>query len=344
MTLSLVLLCSAALAVASSNDRFESNDSRLAATRISPPWESSSTEYDLVISSGGDEDWFRFETVAGGLIYVTIRADSWGLGCELYGPGSSMTPIAGGMTDNIGWESLYKTAPSTGTYYLRFGQGESSSNEIRYRFKLSAPSGESPSTTTTTTSPPGSTFLDVPDSHPYAVQINDLASRGIVTGYAGDIFIPNNPVARQQFAKMIVKTLGLPVTGSEVCPFTDVEKGSGADPLYPDKYVAVCAARGITQGISATKFAPFSSITREQVITMIVRAANIPDAPEGYDPPFRTGFSWGEHYANAVKASAAGLLDGIQGMGMSYKFASPASRGEVSALLYNLLNRYAMTN
>ena len=48
---------------------------------------------------------------------------------------------------------------------------------------------------------------------------------------------------------MIVKTLGLTVTGLESCPFGDVSRGlSAGDPLYPDKYVAVCAAAGITTG------------------------------------------------------------------------------------------------
>ena len=75
---------------------------------------------------------------------------------------------------------------------------------------------------------------------------------------------------------MIVKTLGLRVTGTEVCPFSDVASGlSESDPLCPDHYVAVCAANKITNGHNAaqTLFSPTLSIRRSQLISMIVRAA-----------------------------------------------------------------------
>ena len=63
------------------------------------------------------------------------------------------------------------------------------------------------------------TFTDVPDNHPYRVAITDLASRQIINGFADGSFKPDASVTRQQFAKMIVKTLGIAVTGTEVCPF-----------------------------------------------------------------------------------------------------------------------------
>ena len=56
-------------------------------------------------------------------------------------------------------------------------------------------------------------FPDVVGS-PYEAAIYDLAGRGIITGFEDGSFRPNAPVTRQQFAKMIVKTLGFPVTGS----------------------------------------------------------------------------------------------------------------------------------
>ena len=85
---------------------------------------------------------------------------------------------------------------------------------------------------------------------------------------------------------MIVKTLGYSVTGSEVCPFVDVAAQSGSDPFYPSKYVAVCALHGITTGKTATTFDPGSTITHQQLITMVARAAGLPDPPAGYTPPF----------------------------------------------------------
>lgn len=161
---------------------------------------------------------------------------------------------------------------------------------------------------------------------------------GIVSGFGNSMFGPNNLVTRQQFAKMIVKTLGLNVTGNEVCPFGDVGKNlDSSDPYYPDKYVAVCAANGITQGTSPGRFSPYANMTRAQLITMVARAANLPDPPAGYAPPFADFSS--DHYPWARKAAYAGLLQGLQGVGANYDFWGSATRGEVCVLLYNLLKR-----
>lgn len=182
-------------------------------------------------------------------------------------------------------------------------------------------------------------FTDVSDS-PYATAIYELAERGIVSGFPDGTFRPDDPVSRQQFAKMIVKTLGLPVTGTERCPFTDVLAQVGTDPLYPSKYVAVCADHSITVGYPGGLFKPYASITRQQLITMVARAAGLPEPPAGYDPGFSEGqFYPADHYLNARKAAYAGLLDELQGAGLSYDFFAAASRGECAQLLYNLLER-----
>jgi hypothetical protein len=165
-----------------------------------------------------------------------------------------------------------------------------------------------------------------------------LVLRSIVSGFEDGTFRPNAEVTRQQFAKMIVNTLALTVTGAEVCPFTDVEVQTGRDPFYPSKYVAVCANEGITVGRSSTMFAPGDKITHQQLITMIARAADLPDPPAGYTPSFtQAQFSIADHYQNARKAAHAGLLDGLQGVGPSFDFLAPSARGECAQLLYRLL-------
>ncbi len=64
----------------------------------------------------------------------------------------------------------------------------------------------------------GASFSDVRADHPYYAAITDLASRGIISGYGGDregLFGPSDLVRRQQFAKMIVGSLGLPVSEAD---------------------------------------------------------------------------------------------------------------------------------
>jgi len=159
-------------------------------------------------------------------------------------------------------------------------------------------------------------FPDVPASHPYHDAIADLASRGIISGYTTGYFGPGDPVMRQQFTKMVTRTGEYPVSLSDICPFGDVALQMGTDPLYPSRYVAVAAAHGITIGKTATTFDPYAYITRYQVITMVVRAAD--DLQPGLlavPPPLWTGTAgWGNdptHGANAARAEYNGLLAGL---------------------------------
>lgn len=184
-------------------------------------------------------------------------------------------------------------------------------------------------------------FTDVDSTNPYFEAIEGMYAAGIIDGYTvGSTreFRPDDTVKRAQFAKMIVNTLELPVSEADVCPFGDVEK-SGDGNLYPDNYIAVAAANGITNGIRPGEFGPYEPIKRAQVVTMIIRAAQnirpgtLFDAPAGY--PSR----WGEFdatHAPMVKVSAYnGLFDSMQ----SGFFSDPwpqATRGEVAQMLWNL--------
>lgn len=189
-------------------------------------------------------------------------------------------------------------------------------------------------------------FPDVPSDHPYYQAITGMADRGIIGGYGNGNFGPSDLVLRQQFAKMIVLTMGLTVTGSEACPFTDVATQLGNDPFYPSKYVAVCAANKITMGKTATTFDPNNHITRAQVLTMIVRAADqlapgtlqpIPSADWTGELP---SYNDPTHGANIKKAEYNGLLAGIIGPtgNLSYwHTVEDATRGEVAQILWNLI-------
>jgi hypothetical protein len=198
------------------------------------------------------------------------------------------------------------------------------------------PLENSPVTWSFRTSGGVASFTDVAGS-PYATAIYDLVDRGIITGFPDGTFKPNDSVSRQQFAKMVVKALAYEVTGSEICPFADVPPAAGSDPLYPRVYVAVCAAHGVTAGKTATSFAPYDAISRQQLVTMLVRAAALASPPASYSPSVTPGqFSSDEHYLNACKAEYAGLLDGIVGLGPSFYFLGASTRAECAQLLYNL--------
>ncbi len=188
-------------------------------------------------------------------------------------------------------------------------------------------------------------FPDVSDNHPYVVAIEDLAAKGVIGGYTNGNFGPGDPVMRQQFAKMIVLTGGYPVSESDTCLFTDVAK-SDATTFYPDNFVAVCAAHGITTGKTATIFDPSGKITRYQVVSMVVRTADdlqpglLPSPPVGWSA---TG-SWGNdstHGANARRAEYNGLLAGLDLASLNPM--GNMNRGEVAQVLHNLLGKLTPT-
>ncbi len=121
-------------------------------------------------------------------------------------------------------------------------------------------------------------FPDVPSSNPYHTAITNLAASGIISGYANGNFGPNNPVTRQQFAKMIVLSLGQSPLPAAQNHFWDV---ASAWP-YPSGYVAAAAADGYTEGTDTYHFAPLAYITRAQVLTMVERAGGSGSTPAGW--------------------------------------------------------------
>ena len=200
------------------------------------------------------------------------------------------------------------------------------------------------SSTTTTTLQPSVFFTDVPADHPYRAAITSLAARGVVCGTdsgGSRYFKPDDPVIRQQLAKMIVLSLGLSVGLGDECPFEDVEKSEGNE-LYPDHYVAVAARERIVKGtlLDPPRFDPYAFVTRAQLLTRVVRAGR---AVGGYmlvPPP--VDWSAGllrvvdaAHGENIRWAEYNGLLDGIPLY--QWDVWAPASRGEVAQVLWALV-------
>lgn len=232
---------------------------------------------------------------------------------------------------------LTSLEPLTSTGYLDTGL----TNGVVYSYQVTAiadaegrESAKSPAVAVVTS---GDHFLDVVVDHPYYTAILDLAGAGVVNGYEDGTFGPDESVMRQQFAKMIVLGCGYDVSESDLCSFGDVFK-SDVTSLYPDNFVAVCADCGITVGRTPTRFFPYDPITRAQVATMVVRAAQdykpsaVVEPPSGWDGELPAGDP--DHGENIALAEYNGLLDGIDLFG--FTVTKPATRGEIAQIIYNL--------
>lgn len=183
-------------------------------------------------------------------------------------------------------------------------------------------------------------FPDVSATHPYHLQIEVLAQLGVVAGFSDGRFRPEAPVTRQQFAKMVVLAMRIPVSEADVSAFSDVMR-TGPETLFPDNYVAAVAREGITTGTKKPTptapglFSPGVEVSLAQVVTMMTRASGKALTPpsEGYRS------TWGDfniaHGPTARLAQYNGLLRYFPTQAVSpWK---SATRGEVSALLYNLM-------
>lgn len=195
-------------------------------------------------------------------------------------------------------------------------------------------------------------FSDVPSGHIYHDAIYGMRQAGIIDGYqVGDIweFRPDDTLYRAQFAKMVCGVMGLEVAEEDwpdpAVPFTDLGEDVLPGPevinsLYPHEYVAVAYRNHITGGLTAANFAPYDRISRGQVATMLVRAADTLNPGLLLSPP--TGYgTLGDfdptHGPNLRKAEYNGLLAGLAGFGSSWDPWAFASRGETAQMLWNLM-------
>jgi hypothetical protein len=182
-------------------------------------------------------------------------------------------------------------------------------------------------------------FSDTPFVQPNYWAIASMLSYGIIGGYGDGTFRPDAPVFRAQFAKMAVGALGIAVEESMTSPFTDLGSDDPAD-LYPHEYVAAAYGAGLTQGLTPATFAPWTNISRAQMMTMVVRAAKAyaPDTLMAVPPGaalVMNAFTDSTHGANARIAEYNRLLTRIDLAG--WDVWAPATRGEVAQMLWNLM-------
>lgn len=232
-------------------------------------------------------------------------------------------------TDELGWYLYPAAALEPGTTYV--ATLTSAAKGTNGLVLLGAPVSWSFTTIS---------FTDVSLDNPYAVAISRLAAAKVISGFADHSFRPGEPVKRMQFAKMIARIIGLQPTVNDVCPFEDVPSNLDAnDPLYPDHYVAAAFTYGVTQGKTATTFAPYDPIKRFQLISMVVRA--LEKAAPGLlkTPPADYHSTWDpalspDHGQNARLAEYNHLLSGIPLASLNPW--DPMPRGEVAQVLNNI--------
>ncbi len=168
-----------------------------------------------------------------------------------------------------------------------------------------------------------STFTDVTNKTQYYEGIMTLTKLGIINGYTEDngatySFKPDGEITRAEFSKIIITALGAGAAAGDSDKFKDINNH------WAKGFIIAAADRGIVNGMGDGTFEPDSKVTYEQAVKMIVCAA-------GYEKQGLALGGWPKGYL----AQADNLA--ITKNAVSANSSSPASRGIIAQLMYNVL-------
>ena len=172
-------------------------------------------------------------------------------------------------------------------------------------------------------------FTDIPPAAAYAEAVEWMAAEGITTGMTDDLFGPNEPVTRGQYATFLWRYQGEPIPA----------EGVSFDDVTPENYyyqaVAWMVASGITTGRTADRFDPRSNVNREQSIVFLHRLAGRPSSEAvidfndvADDAWFRDALAW------AISAGIVWWTDSE-----TFDGGLPASRADAALLLHRYHQR-----
>lgn len=175
-------------------------------------------------------------------------------------------------------------------------------------------------------------FADVNGAAWAKEAIGAFVYEGVVSGYEDGTVRPNNEITRDEFIKLLVCALGIDINASATNIYSDIPAGSWQIP-----YVAAGVNAGIVNGTGTLTFGSGENITRQDMATMIYRAALKLGISLTNDKlaAFKDAEMIAGYAADAVsKLAASGV---ITGMGDdTFAPAANATRAQAISMLYIL--------
>lgn len=174
----------------------------------------------------------------------------------------------------------------------------------------------------------GRLFDDVLENYWAESAIIAMTDRAWMTGVTASLFAPEQSLTRAQGATILVRALGLTPTTTP-SPFTDTATHWAKDAI------ATAYANGLVQGMSATTFQPDTTMTREQLCAILVRALHIEPTASDSSIPF--GDVSTERWS--YPAIQAMYQNGyIQGMSADqFGLRQQSSRAQMAAIMNRLI-------
>lgn len=115
---------------------------------------------------------------------------------------------------------------------------------------------------------PMKTFNDIPKTHPYYNEIQNLQMAGLIQADSKGNFNPNQPLTRGEMAKIIAVAFNLDI-GDKDFEFSDVEG------THYELDVLKLYSNGITNGYEDGTFKPEESLSRMHYAVFMYRAMNV---------------------------------------------------------------------
>lgn len=180
-------------------------------------------------------------------------------------------------------------------------------------------------------------FIDLKEDNWAYQAVSDMKNRGVISGYEDGTFKPQNPVSREEFAKLITATFNLDLVNQPQPDFTDV---------LPNKwsYQFVETAKDFLTGYYPPKgkafFDPEAPATREDVAVALVNALGLSKNDLKDKNILSRKFTDADKISyslrdNVAIATEKGLINGYD-IG-TFGPNNPVSRAEAATLLYRTI-------
>lgn len=117
-----------------------------------------------------------------------------------------------------------------------------------------------------------SSFYDVEDDFWASPYIENLTGRGIISGYGDGTFLPHANVQRSEYAKMLVNSAGIFLSGVRTSPYADVSANEWYFPYINSVTKYLSGYQSSTPGDERIYFKPLDYATREDVTVALMKA------------------------------------------------------------------------
>ncbi|RAV21220.1 Ig-like domain-containing protein [Paenibacillus contaminans] len=151
-----------------------------------------------------------------------------------------------------------------------------------------------------------------------------------IRGYSDGTVRADHTITRAEFASLLVQLLEIENTGTKQWSLRDI------DSHWAYESIAVLAGHGVINGYSDSTFRPDQTITREEMVTLLLNLVNVKALPKRYAASFTDSGQVSPYAVQTVQAASnAGIVSGYPDG--TFQPQGNVTRAEAVVMLANLL-------